>query len=66
MARGKNPTAEQRKLLMRNNHDPSHWLYIGEKVIGDSGYKRLGKDETKTRYLIFRNRMTEREIQLPV
>lgn len=66
MTKGKKPTAEQRKVLTRNSHDPNHWLYIGQKVVGDSGSKRLGKDEEKTTFLIFRNRLTEREIQLLV
>ena len=47
MTKGKKPTAEQRKVLTRNSHDPNHWLYIGQKVVGDSGSKRLGKDEEK-------------------
>ncbi|MCM1218412.1 MAG: hypothetical protein NC548_28325 [Lachnospiraceae bacterium] len=66
MARGKNPTAEQRKVLEKNGHNPTHWLYIGQKVQGEDGGRRLGKFEEKTTYLIFRNRMTEREISLSI
>ena len=66
MARGKHPTAEQRKLLMRHDKEPKDWMYIGQKVTGDSGSKRLGKDEEKTTFLIFRHRTTSQEIHLCV
>ena len=46
--------------------DPHEWIYIGQKVEGDSGYRRLGKYEDKTTYLIFRNRLTNEELKLCV
>lgn len=66
MAKGKKPTAEQRKILERNSYDPHHWFYTGQRVIGESGYKRLGKDENKSTFLVFRNKITDQEIQLAV
>lgn len=66
MVKGKKPTAEQRKVLVKNGYDPHEWIYISQKVEGDSGYRRLGKYEDKTTYLIFRNRFTNEELKLCV
>jgi len=66
MVKGKKPTAEQRKVLIRNSYNPEEWLYMSQVVRGDTGNKRLAKDELKTTYLVFRNRTTDQRIELAV
>ncbi len=62
--RGKKPNVHQVNLLMRNGYSPANWLYVSEHVVGSEGFKQLGKNEAKTKHLVFVNRINEQILEL--
>lgn len=63
-AKGRKPTAAQKKLLMTYHKNPTDWLYVGQEVFGSDGYRHLGKEEEKTVRYKFIHRITGQEISL--
>lgn len=58
--RGKKLTAAQMKILLRHDNtlDAREWLYYGEEVVDDDGFKCTSKNSSKTKYLNVINRNT--------
>lgn len=58
-SKGKKPTYQQRSLLVSQGiKDTTDWLYMGQETIDDQGYARLSKNDPKSTYMNFRNRVT--------
>ena len=58
--RGKKLTSAQRKLLIASdqNINAEEWLYVGQDTIDINGHKRSSKNDEKTIYMVFQNRIT--------